>query len=113
MPNDSAQFFHDSAFVGLFPTTQTQSGLDDSRNASSHPRYGDLRHYSVEISQSPPDGLPLEYAREECVRVYFVPDFSAKDYREHIVGGRTSFGIEVNYDISKRTLKIVKTSFAR
>jgi len=70
--------------------------------------YGDLRHYSVYVSQSPSNELPV---REECVRVNFAPDKAPNDPYE--VGGRTSYGIEVSYDVSKRTLKIVKTSFAR
>ena len=70
--------------------------------------YGNLRHYAVYVSQSPPNEVPV---REECVRVEFVPDSAPNDRYE--VGGRTSYGIEVSYDISKGTLKIVKTSFAR
>ena len=95
--------------VALREFQKHQGGKTDR----GEPVYGDLRHYALEVSQSPPDEVPVECAREGCVRIYFVPDFSAKDWREHIVGGRTSFGIEVSYDISKRTLKIVKTSFAR
>jgi len=49
--------------------------------------------------------------REECVRVEFGPESAPNDRYE--VGGRTSYGIEVSYDTSKRTVKIVKTSFAR
>jgi hypothetical protein len=93
--------------VALREFQKHQSG----KNEYGEPGYGDLRHYEVWISQSPPDLLPLKYAREECVRVTFVPDSAANDRYE--VGGRTSYGIEVSYDISKRTLKIVKTSFAR
>jgi hypothetical protein len=78
------------------------------KNDRGEPVYGDLRHYAVYVSQSPPNEVP---AREECVRVAFAPDSAPRDRYE--VGGRTSFGIEVSYDISKRTLKIVKTSFAR
>jgi hypothetical protein len=81
------------------------------KNEYGEPGYGDLRHYELWISQSPPDLLPLKYAREECVRITFAPDSAPNDRYE--VGGRTSYGIEVSYDISKRTLKIVKTSFAR
>jgi hypothetical protein len=77
------------------------------------PVYGDLRHYTVDIRQSPPDMLPIEYEREQCVRITFAPALSAKDRREVITGGRTSYGIEVSYDVARRTMKIVKTSFAR
>jgi len=81
------------------------------KNERGEPGYGDLRHYAVYISQSPPDQVPIECGRDECVRVAFAPDSAPNDRYE--VGGRTSYGIEVSYDISKRTLKIVKTSFAR
>jgi hypothetical protein len=78
------------------------------KNERGEPGYGDLRHYAVYVSQSPPNEVPV---REECVRVEFVPDSAPNDRYE--AGGRTSYAIEVSYDISKRTLKIVKTSFAR
>ena len=93
--------------VALREFQKHQSG----KNERGEPVYGDLRHYEVWIAQSPPDLLPLKYAHEECVRISFVPDSAPNDRYE--VGGRTSYGIEVKYDISKRTLKIVKTSFAR
>jgi hypothetical protein len=79
------------------------------KNEYGEPGYGDLRHYAVYVSQSPPNEVHCE--RDECVRVEFVPDSAPNDRYE--VGGRTSYGIEVSYDISKRTFKIVKTSFAR
>jgi hypothetical protein len=86
--------------------TKTPDGL---------PVYGDLRHYSVELSRSQKGTIPLQYVNEQCVRVTFVPERSARDKREgkYEVGGRTSYGIEVSYDIHRRTLKIIKTSFAR
>jgi hypothetical protein len=77
--------------------TKTPEGL---------PVYGDLRHYSVELSRTP-------YVHEQCVRVTFAPELSDRDKREAAVGGRTDYGIEVSYDILKRNLKIIKTSFAR
>ncbi len=95
--------------VALREFQKKQGGKTDR----GEPVYGDLRHYAVHVSQSPPDQLPLDYAREECVRVDFVPELSARDRREAITGARTTFGIEVSYDISRRTLKIVKTSFSR
>jgi len=79
------------------------------KNEYGEPGYGELRHYAVYVSQSPKNEVHCE--RDECVRVEFVPDSAPRDRYE--VGGRTSYGIEVSYDISKRTLKIVKTSFAR
>jgi hypothetical protein len=83
------------------------------RTTRGEPVYGDLRHYTIHISQSPADQLPLRYAHEECVRIEFDPEFSARDRQQAITGGRTSFGIEVAYDVSRRTMKIVKTSFSR
>ena len=77
------------------------------------PVYGDLRHYSVHISRSDKDYIPRQYAHEECVSVTFAPELSARDRRAVTVGGRTDYGIEVSYDISKRGLKIIKTNFAR
>jgi len=84
--------------------TKTPEGL---------PVYGDLRHYSVELSRPSKDEIPLQYVHEQCVRVTFAPELSVRDKREHTVGGRTDYGIEVSYDILKRNLKIIKTSFAR
>jgi hypothetical protein len=81
--------------------------------AEGKPVYGDLRHYSVQLSRSEKEDLPLRYAHEECVSVTFVPELSARDRREATLGGRTDYGIEVSYDILKRNLKIIKTSFAR
>jgi hypothetical protein len=84
--------------------TKTPEGL---------PVYGDLRHYSVELSRSSKDEIPLQYVHEQCVRVTFAPELSARDKREATVGGRTDYGIEVSYDTLKRNLKIIKMSFAR
>jgi hypothetical protein len=84
--------------------TKTPEGL---------PVYGDLRHYSVELSRTPKDQIPLRYVHEQCVRVTFGPELSAQDKREATVGGRTDYGIEVSYDILRRNLQIIKTSFAR
>jgi hypothetical protein len=44
---------------------------------------------------------------------YLRAELSARDKREATIGGRTDYGIEVSYDILKRNLKIIKTSFAR
>jgi hypothetical protein len=77
------------------------------------PIYGDLRHYSVELSRSSKDEIPVQYAHEQCVRVTFAPELGARDRREATVGGGTDYGIEVWYDILKHNLKIIKTSFAR
>jgi hypothetical protein len=107
-PTAKIRGWHAEALAVALREFQKHQG---GKNEYGEPGYGDLRHYEVWISQSPPDQLPRKYAREECVRVTFVPDSAPNDRYE--VGGRTSYGIEVSYDISKRTLKIVKTSFAR
>src|SRR4051794_3121432 len=52
------------------------------KTARGEPVYGDLRRYAVHISQSPPDQLPLRYAREECVRIEFDPELSARDRQQ-------------------------------
>jgi hypothetical protein len=95
--------------IALREFQKNQGGKTDR----GEPVYGDLRHYTVQISRSPPDELPSEYEYEECVRIDFIPELSPKDYQENILGGRTSFGINVAYDVCRRTLKIVKTSFSR
>ena len=75
------------------------------------PGYGDLRHYSVHISRSDPGYIPLRYAREECICVTFAPELSARDRRANVLGGGTDYGIAVSYDIARRGLKIIKTSW--
>jgi hypothetical protein len=84
--------------------TKTPEGL---------PVYGDLGHYSVELCRTPKEQIPLRYLTEQCVRVTFAPELSARDKREATVGGRTDYGIEVSYDILRSNLKIIKTSFGR
>src|SRR4051812_6040611 len=59
--------------VALREFQQNQGG----RTTRGEPVYGDLRHYTIHISQSPADQLPLRYAHEECVRIEFDPEFSA------------------------------------
>jgi hypothetical protein len=107
-PTAKIRGWHAQAIAVALREFQKHQG---GKNEYGEPGYGDLRHYAVWILQSPPDQVPRECAHEGCVRVEFVPDSAPKDRYE--VGGRTSYGIEVSYDISKRTLKIVKTSFAR
>jgi hypothetical protein len=102
--------WHAQAVVVALREFQKNQGGKTERG---EPVYGDLAHYTLKIAKSPPDQLPLECARQECVRVSFVPDMSAKDYRDVVLGGRTSYGIEVSYDVARRSMKIVKTSFAR
>jgi hypothetical protein len=79
--------------------TKTPQGL---------PAYRDLRHYSVALSRTPKDQIPLRYVNEQCVRVTFGPELSARDKREATVGGRTDYWIEVSYDILKRNMKLLR-----
>jgi hypothetical protein len=72
------------------------------RTAKGEPVYGDLRHYSVQVIK-----------KEDEVEVVFVPNLSARDKKNVILGGRTEFGIEVSYHVSFKTLKIIRTTFAR
>src|SRR3954452_4732291 len=73
--------------------------------------FNSLRYYSVTVAQSPPESLPLEYARQECVRINFVP----KLRREPRGPGPKSnsdfmyYGVDVAYDVCRRPMKIVKT----
>src|SRR4029077_4283625 len=105
-PTAKIRGWHAQAIAVALREFQKHQG---GKNEYGEPGYGDLRHYAVYVSQSPPNEVHCE--RDECVRVEFVPDSAPNDRYE--VGGRTSYGIEVSYDISRRTLQIVKTSFAR
>lgn len=102
--------WHAQAIKAALQEFQKNQG---GKNNRGEPVYGDLTHYTIRISPSPKDELPSEYEHEDCVRVDFLPELSAKDYDENVLGGRTSFGIEVAYDVCRRTMKIVKTSFSR
>jgi hypothetical protein len=73
-----------------------------TKTDKGEPVYGDLRHYTIEMI---PHG--------HILRVTFGPELSPRDVRNHTLGGRTDYGIEVSYDVSLKTLKIVKTSWAR
>ena len=53
------------------------------------------------------------FCEELIFRGYLTQQFNAWTGSPAFVGGRTSYGLEVSYDISRRTMKIVKTSFAR
>lgn len=72
------------------------------RSAKGEPVYGNLRDYSVQL-----------ISREDEVEVAFVPKLGPKDKKDVTLGGRTQFGIEVSYHISSRSLRIVRTTFAR
>jgi hypothetical protein len=65
------------------------------------PVYGDLRHYSVHI-----------ISEGDEVEVAFIPDAGPKDIKNATTGGRSQFGIEVYYHIS-RNVKLLRTTFAR
>ena len=48
---------------------------------------------------------------DEIVTVMFVPGRSDKE--EAIVGGATSLGAEINYEVSRRELKLIRVTLAR
>ena len=73
-----------------------------TKTDQGQPVYGDLRHYTIEMI---PHGHILSAT--------FGPELSPRDRRNGTVGGRTDYGIEATYDVSLKTLKIVKTSWAR
>ncbi len=73
-----------------------------TKTAKGEPVYGDLRHYKVELH---PMGDTLE--------VGFVPRSGPKDIEEGAVGGRGQYGIETHYEVSLKTLKILRQTFAR
>lgn len=72
------------------------------RSAKGEPVYGNLRDYSVQL-----------ISRESEVEIAFVPKLGPKDKKNVTLGGRTQLGIEVSYHISSKSLKIVRTTFAR
>jgi hypothetical protein len=71
------------------------------RTEKGEPVYGDLKHYSVKI-----------ISRAAEVEVAFNPESGPKDIRNATVGGRSQFGIEVYYHVSKGG-KLLRTTFAR
>jgi hypothetical protein len=73
-----------------------------TKTDAGEPVYGNLRHYTVVLRRIP-----------EGVEVYFEPESGPKDMKEHTLGGRGQYGIEVSYEVRKRDLKIIKTNFAR
>jgi len=73
-----------------------------TKTDKGEPVYGDLRHYTIEM-------IP----RGEILSVTFAPDMGPKDWRDRTLGGWTQYGIAVNYDVSLKTLKVVKTSWFR
>jgi hypothetical protein len=76
--------------------------------------FNSLRYYTVTIAQSPPEDLPLQYARQECVRINFVPKLGMrKGRRPTSPRDIMPYGVDVAYDVCRRPMKIVKTSFQR
>ena len=73
--------------------TKTQEG---------EPVYGDLQHYKIE----------LQPMRRDVLEVGFVPKSGPKDIKEGAVGGRGQYGIETHYEVSLKTLKIERQTFA-
>ena len=87
-----------------YPETRAQGRRD----------FNSLRYYTVTIAQSPPENLPLEYERQECVRINFVPKLRAREGRTPKSADDFIFyGVDVAYDVCRPTMKIVKTSFQR
>jgi hypothetical protein len=109
LPLEMAGWHAEAVEVALKEFRKSQGGKTDR----GEPVYGDLRHYSITLSDSPKEQIAPHYRHDGCVRVTFVPEYSDRDEKEVTLGGRTHYGIEVKYDICKRNLKIVKTSFAR
>ena len=92
-------------FQADYPETRAQ-GIRD---------FNSLRYYTVTIAQSPPENLPLEYARQECVRVNFVPKLRrGPSGRGPIVHSDfIYYGVDVAYDVCRRPMKVVKANFQR
>ena len=51
--------------------------------------------------------------RGDVVQVGFSPDIGPIDRKERTVGGGTQYGIETYYEVSLKTLKILRQTFAR
>jgi len=49
----------------------------------------------------------------DTLEVGFVPRSGPKDIEEGAVGGRGQYGIETHYEVSLKTLKILRQTFAR
>jgi hypothetical protein len=73
-----------------------------TKTAKGEPVYGDLRHYDVELRR-----------RGDILEVGFAPDLGPIDKKEGTVGGRTQYGIATAYEVSLKTLKIVRQTFSR
>lgn len=73
-----------------------------TKTNKGEPVYGDLQHYHVHLAK-----------RENTLQVGFAPDLGPKDIKEGTVGGGTQYGIETYYEVSLKTLKILRQTFAR
>ena len=73
-----------------------------TRTDRGEPVYGDLRHYTVEFR-----------SRHGILSATFAPELGPRDRKEGTVGGGTQYGIEVTYDVSLQSLKVVRTHWAR
>ena len=73
-----------------------------TKTEKGEPVYGDLRHYDVELLR-----------RGDILEIGFVPKSGPKDIQEGAVGGRGQYGIETHYEVSLKTLKILRQTFAR
>ena len=65
-----------------------------------------VENYSIEVTESP-----------TAFEVVFIPNQPPQDpksgRREITLGGKTIYGREVHYVVSKDTYKVIRTSFAR
>jgi hypothetical protein len=82
--------------------TKTFKSKQGSKDQESHPVYGDLKHYTVQIERH---GRKLE--------VIFVPEESPLKPNEAGTGGSTIYGWEVHYIIALDRMKILEEHYAR
>jgi hypothetical protein len=73
-----------------------------TKTEKGEPVYGDLRHYDVELRRM-----------GDVLEVGFGPRSGPRDIKEGAVGGRGQYGIETYYEVSLKTLKILRQTFAR
>jgi hypothetical protein len=76
-----------------------------SKDESGKPVYGDLKHYTIELSR---DGDRLE--------IDFGPEFGPKDKGPDgmtTVGGATQYGWAVTYIVSLKQMKIVDEHYSK
>jgi hypothetical protein len=73
-----------------------------TKTEKGEPVYGDLRHYDVELRRM-----------GDVLEVGFSPKSGPEDIKERRLGGRGQYGIETHYEVSLKTLKILRQTFAR